>query len=101
MIFGLHEEKMLKHRSLEGFKLNPEDDYLDSRKPVLVNRDVHISLAAPRQSMTGYFFKNADADELIFVHEGNGKLTTVYGELKFWLWRLYSYSQGNHLPDSI
>jgi homogentisate 1,2-dioxygenase len=80
---GIHEEKMLKHRSLEGFKIDPEQDYLNSRKPILVNSDVHISLAAPKQSMKGYFFKNADADELIFIHEGNGKLFTVYGELNF------------------
>ena len=65
---------MLKHRSFEGFKLIGQDDYLNSRKPILVNNDVHISLAAPKKSMTDYFFKNADADELIFVHEGNGKL---------------------------
>ncbi len=63
-----------------------------SRKPILVNSDVHISLAAPRQSMTDYFFKNADADELIFVHEGSGKLTTVYGELSF------SYGDYIHIP---
>src|ERR1035438_7885536 len=62
------EEKMLKHRSLEGFKLIEQDDYLNSRKPILVNRDIHISLAAPKKSLTDYFFKNADADELIFVH---------------------------------
>ncbi len=89
---GVHEEKMLRHRSLEGFKLIPEDDYLISRKPVLVNRDVHISLAAPGQSLTNYHYKNADADELIFVHEGNGKLTTVYGELSF------SYGDYIHIP---
>lgn len=77
------EEKMLKHRSFQGFKIKPEDDYLKSRKPVLVNNDCHISLAAPRKSMTDYFFKNADADEAIFVHEGSGTLHTQYGELKF------------------
>ena len=77
------EEKMLKHRSLEGFRLEAEDDFLRSRKPILVNNDLHISLAAPRLSMKNYFFKNADADELIFVHEGSGKLLTVYGELTF------------------
>lgn len=77
------EEKMLKHRSFEGFKIKPEDDYLDSRKAVLVNNDCHISLAAPKQSMRDYFFKNADADEMIFVHEGSGKLFTQYGELEF------------------
>ena len=77
------EEKMLKHRSFEGFNIQPKKDYLESRKPVLVNSDVHIVLAAPQQSMQDYFFKNADADEMIFIHEGSGKLTSQYGELTF------------------
>jgi homogentisate 1,2-dioxygenase len=77
------DEKMLKHRSLEGFKIQPEEDYLKSRVPVLVNNDCHISLAAPQQGITGYFYKNADADEVIFVHEGKGILHTIYGDLPF------------------
>jgi len=77
------EEKMLKHRSLEGFKILPEKDFLQSRKPVLVNNDCHIVLAAPQESMTGYFYKNTDADEMIFAHEGSGILHTMYGELHF------------------
>ncbi len=76
-------DKQLKPRSLQGFHIKPEDDYLKSRKPVLVNSDCHISLAAPRKSMTDYFFKNADADELIFVHEGTGNFKSCYGELRF------------------
>ena len=77
------EEKMLKHRSLEGFKIKPEADYLQSRHPILVNGDCHIVLAAPLEGMKGYFYKNADADELIFIHHGSGVLTTMYGELSF------------------
>jgi len=77
------EEHMLKHRSLEGFKIKPEADYLDSRKAVLVNADCHIVLAAPQKSMTEYFYKNADSDEVIFIHEGTGKLLTCYGEISF------------------
>ncbi|MES2372632.1 MAG: homogentisate 1,2-dioxygenase [Bacteroidota bacterium] len=77
------EEKMLKHRSFEGFHIKPQKDFLQSRKPVLVNNDCHIVLAAPQESMHDYFYKNADADEMIFVHEGTGKLTTQYGELEF------------------
>lgn len=77
------EEKMLKHRSFEGFNIKPEKDYLKSRKAVLVNNDCHIVLAAPQQSMDGYFYKNADADEMIFVHEGSGVLKTQYGNLDF------------------
>lgn len=77
------EEKMLKHRSLEGFNIPPSPDFLESRKPVLVNNDCHIVLAAPQKSMTNYFYKNTDADELLFVHEGTGMLKTMYGDLSF------------------
>ncbi len=77
------EEKMLKHRSFEGFNVKPEADFLQSRKAILVNNDCHIVLAAPKQSTTDYFYKNADADELIFIHEGSGRLLTQYGELLF------------------
>jgi homogentisate 1,2-dioxygenase len=76
-------EKHLKHTSLIGFKIKPEDDYLKSRKPVLVNSDLHISLAAPRKSMTDYFYKNTMADEMIFIHEGTGVLKTGYGNINF------------------
>ncbi len=79
----LIHDKQLKPRSLMGFQIQPEDDYLKSRKPVLVNQDCSISLAAPKQSMTDYFFKNADADECIFIHRGEGILHTMYGELAF------------------
>lgn len=75
--------KHLRHTSLIGFKIKPEDDYLASRKPVLVNNDLHISLAAPRHSMTNYFYKNSQADEVIFIHEGSGTLKTGFGKIKF------------------
>lgn len=77
------EEKMLSHRCFEGWNIKPAKDYLESRIPVLVNNDVHIVLASPQQSITDYFYKNADADELIFIHEGSGVLKTFYGELTF------------------
>ena len=77
------EEKMLSHRSFEGFNIKPTKDFLESRVPVLVNNDVHIVLAAPKESLTDYFYKNADADEMIFVHEGSGILKTMYGEITF------------------
>lgn len=77
------QQYSLQHHSFDGFKVNAENDYLESRKPVLINNDCYITLAAPKQSMKNYFFKNTDADELIFIHEGNGVLKTVYGQLPF------------------
>ncbi|MEY3187399.1 MAG: hypothetical protein RL675_1229, partial [Bacteroidota bacterium] len=67
----------------KGFNVKPEDDFLKSRKPILVNSDLQISLAAPRQSMTDYFYKNSQADEIIFIHEGSGELRSGFGTIKF------------------
>lgn len=76
-------DNILKHRSYQGFNIKPEADYLKSRKIVLFNSDVQITLAAPQKSLTDSFFKNADADEVIFVHEGTGTLKTQYGQIPF------------------
>ncbi|WP_264566238.1 homogentisate 1,2-dioxygenase [Flavobacterium sp. N3904] len=75
--------KNIKSLLLKGFELKPEDDFLDSRKAMLVNRDCIIGLAAPRKSLTTYFYKNADADEMIFIHKGKGKLRTMLGNIPF------------------
>jgi homogentisate 1,2-dioxygenase len=72
----------LKCLSFAGFQLKPEADYIKSRKTLFVNNDMHIGLAAPKNS-TPYFFKNADADEMIFIHVGNGTLKTMYGKIEF------------------
>jgi homogentisate 1,2-dioxygenase len=76
-------DKQLKHRSLKGFHIAPEKDYLKSRKPVLVNDDCQLTLAAPQESSSEYYVKNADADEVIFVHVGTGTLKTMYGNIRF------------------
>jgi homogentisate 1,2-dioxygenase len=77
------EPNNMQHRLLKGMEVAPADDYLESRVPVLVNHDVYISLAAPRKSMTDYFFRNSGADEMIFVHRGEGVLKTMYGSIPF------------------
>jgi homogentisate 1,2-dioxygenase len=76
-------EKNLKPLSFKGFEIKPEDDYLKSRKTLFVNNDMHIGLAAPKGFSKDYFFKNSDADEMIFVHRGSGTLKTMYGKVPF------------------
>ena len=75
--------KNIKSLLLKGFDIKPEDDYLDSRKPMLVNQDCTIGLAAPRKSLRTYFYKNADADEMLFIHKGSGTLRTKMGNIPF------------------
>lgn len=76
-------DKNIKSLLLKGFELKPQDDFLDSRKAMLVNRDCIIGLAAPRKSLRSYFYKNADADEMIFIHKGTGTLRTFMGNIPF------------------
>jgi len=76
-------EKNMKSRRLIGFDVKPEEDFLDSRQPMLANSDLTISLGAPKKSMRDYFYKNTDADEVIFIHKGSGTLRTFLGNIPF------------------
>ncbi len=76
-------EDNLQARSYLGFSLQHEWDYLESRKVLFVNDDMQIGLAAPKKGMKDYFFKNADADEMLFIHKGSGCLKTGYGQVDF------------------
>jgi homogentisate 1,2-dioxygenase len=76
-------EDNLQARSYLTFDAAPEEDYLDSRKTMFVNDDMTIGIASPKNSMKDYFFKNADADEMLFVHKGSGMLQTMYGTINF------------------
>ncbi len=70
-------------RKLLGYQIAPQSDYLDSRTPLMFNNDLILGLAAPTSSLTSYFYKNADADEVLFVHRGSGTLKTMVGNIPF------------------
>lgn len=76
-------DKNITSQMLRGWDVPPADDFIDSRHVVLFNNDLNIALAAPRKSLTEYFYKNADADEVIFVHRGSGVLRTMVGNIPF------------------
>ena len=81
-------------KKAEGVKLAPHHlrtltiettgtDYLSARKTMLFNSDVAISICNPSEQEMGYYYKNAQADEVVFVHEGSGDLLTQMGRLPF------------------
>lgn len=76
-------EKNMMARKFHGFNVSPTNDFLESRKVLMLNQDLHLGLAAPRKSMTNYFYKNAEADELLFIHRGSGTLHTLLGAIPF------------------
>jgi homogentisate 1,2-dioxygenase len=77
-----HTHNMMM-RKLIAFELAPKDDFLESRTPLMCNKDCIIGLASPRQSLRNYFYKNADADEMLFIHKGSGTLRTQLGNISF------------------
>ena len=50
-------ENNIKSRLLKGFDLPKGKGYLESRTPILINNDCHISLAAPSESMIKNFYR--------------------------------------------
>lgn len=82
----------MQHRAFLGFNVKPEADYVKSRRILLTNSDCQVMVAQPTGLKMDYFFKNASADELIFIHVGTGKLKTGYGEIAF------KYGDYLHIP---
>jgi homogentisate 1,2-dioxygenase len=61
-------------------------DFLEARIPMLTNSDLTVSICNPAgkgAAAMDYFYKNGEADEVIFVHEGEGELLTQFGRLPF------------------
>ncbi|MFN0203789.1 MAG: homogentisate 1,2-dioxygenase [Bacteroidia bacterium] len=76
-------ENNMQHRCFVGFDAAPQKDFLDAREILMMNSDVHIGVAAPEQGTVDYFYKNVQADEMLFIHEGKGTLKTAFGRLDF------------------
>jgi homogentisate 1,2-dioxygenase len=75
-------EPTLRHHHLRSGTLNPAGDPITGRVPLLVNDDVILARCRPAQRQTE-LYRNAAADEVIFVHQGRGILQTMFGPLPF------------------
>ncbi|RAL26613.1 homogentisate 1,2-dioxygenase [Thermoflavimicrobium daqui] len=78
----IEQEGANRHRHFITFEAKIEGDPIDGRLHLLVNEDVALAIAKPVEPMN-YFFRNSDGDEIIFVHQGEGILETVFGELPY------------------
>ena len=71
-------EGPLKPRAFDLNRVGPDSDWLAARRPLLGNHDVRLHFAQLGAPMS-HFFRNADGDELLFVHHGSGRLETDFG----------------------
>jgi len=70
------------HRHFKTFDTEPGGDEITGRRLLMWNNDVEISLCRPTEPMDG-FFRNGERDEVVFVHEGDGVLETVFGDVPY------------------
>lgn len=78
------EAEFLRHRHFLGKDVEPGGDWLTGRRYIMGNADVMLALAAPTEPMgPAEFYKNASCDELVYIHDGEGTLETVLGNVEF------------------
>lgn len=80
--------EIAKEHTLQQTHLNTSkvettgDDFLESRKTLFKNKDVSMAICHPTSKKMDYYYKNGQADEVIFIHDGNGYLISQFGKLR-------------------
>jgi homogentisate 1,2-dioxygenase len=72
----------LRHRAFRTAPIPPGGDPISARRVLLGNKDVTLGVSRPTQSMS-HFYRNAQAYEVWFAHEGRGTFKSQFGILPF------------------
>ncbi|MBI5837933.1 MAG: homogentisate 1,2-dioxygenase [Candidatus Eisenbacteria bacterium] len=78
----LAPREALRHHHLKTRGFKPQGDAVTGRRVLLANDDVSMAVCVPAVPM-GYFYRNGQGDELVFVHRGTGRFETVFGTLSY------------------
>ena len=76
------EQSMLRHHHLKSGTMPRVGDPITGRVPLLTNADVTIARCRPAKPQAE-LYRNACADEILFIHKGCGTLTSQFGLLPF------------------
>ncbi|MEE9117535.1 MAG: homogentisate 1,2-dioxygenase [Calditrichia bacterium] len=76
------KDQTYRHHHLETFKLDPYGDWVFGRQYLAFNNDLVMATTSPVKN-TDFFYKNGIADEILFVHQGQGTLESMFGKLNF------------------
>src|SRR5262249_53254448 len=76
-------QPVLRHHHVKSGQMKPAGDPVTGRVPILTNSDVTMWRCRPAQPKQAELYRNAIADEVIFVHKGQGTLTSMFGALPF------------------
>ncbi len=78
----LAEQDVLRHHHLKSGAMKPQGDPITGRVPLMLNADVALLRCRPAQPQTE-LYRNAAADEILFIHKGRGTLSSMFGVLPF------------------
>ena len=70
------------HRLTNTMGLEPMGDTVLGRQVLQYNDDVEIGICIP-EAEADYFYRDGEGDEVIFVHEGEGVVETIFGTLPY------------------
>jgi homogentisate 1,2-dioxygenase len=82
MKYESDEDRALRHRHFRTAQTRQGGSPTMDRIPLLFNDDVAMLYVEPDQD-DEHFYKNAQADEVVYVAKGKGNLETQYGDLPF------------------
>ncbi len=75
-------DRTLRHRHFLTARLPEAGSPTLDRVPLLFNQDIAMLFARPTQA-DPHFYKNGQADEVVYVGEGSGVLETPFGDLPY------------------
>jgi len=76
---GLHRHRLVKTGNVE-----PRGDVVEARMPLFFNSDVLLGVVRPTESLpANTFYRNGGADEMLFVHTGEGAFESNFGSLRY------------------
>jgi len=72
------------HRLINTAEVKPHGDVVSGRVPLFYNSDLVMGVMRPTESMPAdHFYRNGEADEMLYVHEGSGRFDSVFGSMAY------------------
>jgi homogentisate 1,2-dioxygenase len=80
--FEADEDQTLRHRHFRTARVKRGGSPTLDRIPLMFNADISMAYVEPTQE-DSHFYRNAQADEVVYVAKGSGTLDSVFGALPF------------------
>ena len=72
------------HRLVKTDALTAGGNVVEHRLPLFFNNDVVMGVARPTESLPeNFFYRNGEADEMLFIHQGEGTFESNFGPMRY------------------